>query len=178
MNIHELEALANEICETQQTKREHLLRMLRAYCKIINAREPGKFKRRACHFGDVAGNCDGSYPPEQAYTDRSGPLAIEIVSFSSEDVPDSGGFYYSYHTVATDMGLYLSPKGDLFGGAMTGTGSFGQFPAHPGDCDVDCSIEWSNLDPEDVPLDRLEKAEKEMRAIAFPLLAARLVQTS
>jgi hypothetical protein len=173
LTIQDLEELAAQIAGETSDRRQKLLRMIRAYCKIINAREPDKFSRRACHFGDEAGNCDGSYPPKQVYSDRSGPLGITIISFSSEDVPNSGGFYHDYHTVSTDSGLYVSPKGELFGGSMTGTGSFGQFPAHPGDCNVDCCIEWSDLDPEEVPLDLLEKAEKELRDIAFPLIADR-----
>src|SRR6266404_5360910 len=116
LTIQDLEELANQIANENQSRRDKLTRMIRAYCKIIHAREPGKFTRRACHFSDEVGNCDGSYPPDQEYSDRTGPRSIEIINLSSEDVPTESGFYYSYRTVPSDPGLYVTPTGALLGG--------------------------------------------------------------
>jgi hypothetical protein len=174
MDIYELEALANRVCEETQTAAEKLARMIRAYARIIYAKNPGKFKRRAAAWADEDGHWDNSYPPKIEYKERTGPLSITIIDSDRDSKATSDGFYHDIEYFTTDPGLYVCPDGSFIGATLKGTGSFGQFAAHPGEFNVQCVIEYTEIDLGDIPLDRLAKAEKELRALAFPLVAKRV----
>lgn len=177
IELHQIEALANEICEEQATARQKLARLIRAFARIIHAKSPEAFSRRATEYSDEDGHWDNSYPPKQEYKERTGPLSISIVNSDRGEKATSGGFYHGIEYFTEDPGLFVTACGDFIGANLHGTGKFGQFAAHPGDCGVMCTIEWDELDLDDIPFDRLVKAENELRALAFPLVAARLAQT-
>jgi hypothetical protein len=176
MTIHELEALANEVCEETETAKQKLARMIRAFARIINAKSPSSFPQMPLEYSDVDGHWDNSYPPKQVYKKKSGPRLIVIIHDEQDSNATTSGFYHSSEYFTTDRGLYVSPTGEFFGCDEHGTGRFGQFAAHPGDCDVHCECEYDTIDLDDIPLDRLQKAEKELRDLAFPLVAARLAK--
>lgn len=56
----------------------------------------------------------------------------------------------------------------IYGCDETGTGRVGQYAAHPGDCDVDCTLEWMPRDLDDVSLAEIRLAEETLRELAFP----------
>jgi len=167
-DLHHVEMLAAKICEEQATAKGGLCRLIRAEAKIINARDPEQFKRKPLHHGDEEGCWDNTYPPKQTYSDYSGPRLKRIYSRVTEDTATEGGFYYRWRRTTTDGGLLVSPAGELYTSDETGTGQFGQFAAHPGNCGVSCAIEYNSIGPEPFDLHILIQAEKELRAIAFP----------
>jgi hypothetical protein len=170
ITIEALESLVANLETEESARREKLERLIRAYARIVALREPEHFPRRALHLGDEAGHWDNSYPPNQVYSDRSGPRLVKVRSSSEEDIATEGGFYYAWRRVSTDPGLYVSRTGQIYGCAETGTGRVGQFAAHPGDCEVDCEVDWSVRD--EITLADLEEVEQHMRALAFPLATA------
>jgi hypothetical protein len=170
ITIESLEALASKLEQETATHAAKLERIIRAFARIIHAREPRKFARQPCGWGDEAGCSDNSYPPEKEYRDYTGPRLLEIIEEDTEEVPTSDGFYYSYRVTGTDPGLYIAADGSIWGAMRTGTGRFGQFAAHPGHCDVEVSIEYDQR--RDVSTEELETAEKHLRKLAFPLIEA------
>lgn len=172
ITIEQLEALAATIETEESATRARLVRLMTAYARIIAVREPGKFTRRAVELSDEDGHYDNSYPPAIKHKDYSGPRALRLVAASYDKVATEGGFYHAWRAVTDDCGLYITPTGRLIGADYDGTGSLGQFASHPGDCDVQIEIRWDDLDPEDITTARLTEAEKTLREIAFPLIAA------
>jgi len=173
ITLESLETLADEITAEATAAKAKLARLMRAYARILAAREPNKFTRRATIYADEDGACDNSFPPQQEYKRRTGPLSIRLVGFGMDNRATSGGFYHDVEVFTIDPGLYITRDGELIGAEITGTGRFGQFPAHPGYCGFDCEIEYGAIDPDDLDLDRLAGAETTLRNLAFPLIAAR-----
>lgn len=167
ITIEALEQLAIELEATEAEQRAKLDRMIRAYARILAAREPHLFERKATERGDVAGHYDNSFPPKQVFRAKTGPRLLRVDAWETEDVATSGGYYYSWRRVTTDGGVYVSKMGELYEADETGTGQLGQFAAHPGDCNVECAIEWSRK--HDVTLEQLTLAEEHLRKLAFPL---------
>lgn len=170
ITIESLEQLATELEATEAAQRAKLDRMIRAHARILAVREPHLFERKATERGDEAGHYDNSYPPKQVFRARTGPRLLRVAGYDYEDVATSGGYYYEWRRVTTDGGVYVSKMGELYEADETGTGRLGQFAAHPGDCNVECEIEWSHK--RDVSLDQLVAAESHLRALAFPLSQA------
>lgn len=173
ITIEQLEALANEAESTENAERNRLMRLTRAYARIIAAREPAKFKRLACEYSDEDGHWDNSYPPAQQYKDRTGPRAVLIAGPAWDEVATSHGFYYSWRASQTASGLAVTRDGEFIGAEIEGTGHFGQYAAHPGTDDVMITLTWDTLSEEDLPTDALRAAEAKIRDIAFPLIAAK-----
>lgn len=173
LDLHHLESLANSICEDATTEKENLARMIRAYCRILHASQPTAFRRHATVYSDEDGHWDNSFPPKIVYKQHTSPLLIEILDSSENSKATSGGFYHSMEYFTEDPGLYVGTGGEFYGATITGTGDFGQFAAHPGECNVDCTIKWATLDLDDITTDRLQKAEKELRDLAFPAINAK-----
>jgi hypothetical protein len=165
-SIDSIEAYAASIETAEAESRARLLRIVRALAKIANNKQ--RFRRMPMRFQDEDGHYDNSFPPKQDYRDHSGPRLLEIISESTEDIATEGGFYHAWKRVTEDRGLYIAADGTLYGCEQTGTGRFGQFAAHPGNCDVDVDLSWETLAEDDVPLDRLQKAVSELIALAFP----------
>jgi hypothetical protein len=166
----DLERMATELEADEAAQRARLDRLIRAYARILAVREPHLFVRKATEHGDEAGHWDNSFPPKQEFRAKTGPSLLRVEGWDTEDVATSGGFYYSWRRVTTDGGLYVSKMGELYEADETGTGRFGQFAAHPGDCNVECTIEWSRK--HDVSLEQLATAEEHLRKLAFPLSQA------
>jgi hypothetical protein len=170
ITIEGLEALAAQMEADAATHAAKLERLIRAFARIINGREPQKFTRKPTEYGDEAGHYDNSFPPEQEYRAHTGPRLIRLEERTTEEVATSSGFYYSWKLVTTAPGLYVAPDGSLWGSDATGAGRLGQFAAHPGDCGVEVTIDYDRRG--DVSLDELERAEMALRDLAFPLIAA------
>lgn len=170
ITIESVEQLATELEQTAELQSAKLKRLIAAYARIIWQREPHRFVRKATEHGDEAGHSDNSYPPKQVYRAKTGPRLYCVEGWDTEDVATSGGFYYSWRRVTTDGGVYVDRMGAIYEANETGTGRLGQFAAHPGDCDVECEIEWSLK--RDVTLDQLTAAEADLRKLAFPLSQA------
>jgi hypothetical protein len=172
ITIESLETLATELEKDQAAQRARLIRMIRAEARILAAREPDKFPRRATEYADEDGHYDNSYPPKQVYRARTGPRLVILDSCDYEDNATEGGFYHAWERVTLDPGIYVSRDGRIYGCEMTGTGRVGQFAAHPGDCDVDVTLEYSLRDEDEIPLEQLASAEETLRSLAFPLTQA------
>ena len=170
ITIEQVEALAADVEATDAAERARLARLITAYARIVAVREPDKFKARATEYGD-AGASDGSYPPDAEYRDKTGPRLIRIADFVWQWLATESGFYHAARAATTDPGMYVDRRGRLYGATITGTGRFAPFPAHPGYCDVQCSIAWDSISLADAPMDRLAQAEEKMRKLAFPLAA-------
>lgn len=172
LSIAMLEALASSMEEGEQERRSKLLRLTTAYARIIAAQGAGAFKAMPLEYADEDGHYDNSYPPEQAYKDFRGPRAITIVDNETESAATEGGFYHNYRTVTVDGGLFVGRDGTLYACDESGSGHFGQFAARPGPCRVMLTIAWRRLAAIDVPTERLELAERKLRELAFPHIAA------
>lgn len=171
ITIEQLEALATRLETDDAAKREKLMRMIRAYCRILAQREPKLWGRMPTEHADCDGHWDNSYPPAQKYKNHSGPRLIEVVDHRTNDIATSGGFYYDWKRVTEQPGLYVSRDGRIFGCQETGTGRVGRFAAHPGDCDVSCTLEWSPRDVDEITTVEIETVEAHLRGIAFPASA-------
>lgn len=169
ITIEQLESLVDRMEHDETARRAKLHRLIRAYARIVALREPQQFPARALHLGDESGHWDNSYPPTQVYSDRSGPRLIRVRESQEEDIATTGGFYHDWRRVSVSPGLYVSRDGHLYGRAETGTGRVGQYAAHPGDCDVDCAVEWSVRPDDELELGDIEECELHMRTLAFPL---------
>lgn len=176
ITIETLELLATEIEADETVQRSRLARLCTAYVRILAAREPAKFTRRACHYGDEAGHFDSSFPPSKEYSERTGPRSIKLTESKTDDVATSSGFYYSWRRVTESGALAIGADGRWYRSDETGAGRVGQFAAHPGVCDVDVTIDWSPENVEDVTTEELEIAEAKLRDMAFPLVAAKLAE--
>lgn len=170
ITIEDVEALALSLEGEEREKRVRLERLIRAYARIIHAREPERFARHATEYGDEAGHFDNSFPPKQVYRAHNGPRLIQLRDCSTEDLPTSGGFYHEWRRVTTDPGLYVAPNGAIWGATETGTGRVGRFAAHPGDCGVEVEISYDLRD--DLSLAELEEVEEALRKLAFPMSQA------
>jgi hypothetical protein len=174
ITIEDLETLASGLEADAQAERGRLTRLIRAYARIIFQREPAAFTRRALEHSDEDGHWDNSYPPKLEYKDRRGPKTIVVVTHDYDTVATSGGFYHDWRAVTDERGLCVDRHGDFYDATHEGTGSVGQFAAHPGSCGVMVAIEWHTVDAGEIPLDRLQLAEQKLRETAFPLVATRL----
>lgn len=170
ITIESLETLATELEHDAEQQTARLKRLITAYARIVWQREPHLFARKATERGDEAGHFDNSFPPAQKFRAKTGPRLVRVEAWETEDVATSGGYYYSWKRVTTDGGVYVDRMGQIYEANETGTGRLGQFAAHPGNCDVECEIEWSRND--NVTLAQLTAAEAHMRALAFPLSQA------
>lgn len=168
MVLEELEALATIVEEEHETHRAKLLRMIRAYVRILAAREPELFKAWATVYADEDGHWDNSYPPRQEWKQKTSPASIRVRELDFDSIATSEGFYHESKYFTTVPGLYVDSFGEFISSELTGTGRFGQFAAHPGDCGVDCEIDYSEIRDEDVPTSVLTKAEERLRGLAFP----------
>lgn len=171
ITIEDLEKLATELEADTEAQRMRLARLCAAYHRILRQREPHLFRRGPCRHGDEAGHFDSSYPPKQEFSEHNGPRVIKLLNRTVEDVPTSGGYYYEWRRVTTDGGLRIGYDGRWYRSEETGTGQVGQFAAHPGDCHVDCAIEWTIVGTADLDLEELTIAEGKLRALAFPASA-------
>lgn len=171
LTIEALEALANSLSETEGNRKRELARLISAYARIIAHRTEGRFPRRSLHVGDEAGHWDNSFPPKMEYTDRRGPGLLKVIADDHEDIATSSGFYYSWRRETTNPGLWVSRDGEIYGRYQTGTGRVGQFAAHPGDCGVDIDVTWEIRPVEDIYLETLEDAEKQLREIVSEVTA-------
>ncbi|MGN6103723.1 MAG: hypothetical protein ACTHU0_01335 [Kofleriaceae bacterium] len=177
ITIEALESLATEFVDNEQANRGRLERLCTAYARILGAREPERFDARACRYADEAGHWDSSFPPDQEYTDHTGPRSILLADSETEDVATSGGFYYDWTRTTTRGALAVGPDGEWYRSTETGTGAVGQYAAHPGNHRVDIEIEWQEVDATDLTTAELAAAEQELRKLAFPLVAERLAST-
>lgn len=173
LTIEDLEALADTMGKENHERRGKLNRLCVAYARIIGLAKPDAFEPEPCQHGDEAGSWDSSYPPDQVYSEHTGPETITIRSHKIEDVATGGGFYYPWRRVTVDGGLAIDRDGAWYRADETGTGRLGRFAAHPGDCDVTCEIAWCEVDVEDLDVEELDAAERKLRDLAFPLVAAR-----
>lgn len=176
ITIEQLESLATELENDDAAQRDRLSRLCRAYVRILAVREPERFERGACHYGDTVGSCDGSYPPGQEYSERTGPRSIALINSDTENVATSTGFYYTWRRVTKYGGLEVGRDCRWYRSDEYGTGRFGQFPAHPGTCNVDVTIDWHSVAQADLTTAELALAEVALRELAFPLTAAKLAE--
>lgn len=163
-----LESLAAELAAAGEAERAALIRTTRALARIAAARSPDAFSPRALVQCSEPGHWDGSYPPSTIYLHRQGPVTIIVRDIDTVDVPTSTGYYHSFRRETDVVGLAIAPDGTWYAGTVAGTGRVGQYAAHPGDCDVDCTIAWSEADVNDVPIAVLASAVSLLRDIAFP----------
>jgi len=174
ITIAELEALANEIVDEVEVRKNHLATMIRHYARILAVREPERFQRRAVEHSDEDGHWDNSFPPDIKFKDRSGPISMIIFSAEYDEIATSEGFCHDWRAATSDPGLYVTPRGELLGAHHDGGGSFGQFAAYPGECNVMVEIEYGPIDMDELSVETLEQAEEQLRELAFPLIAERM----
>lgn len=167
--IVEIEAIILKLENDEATRRAKLCRLIAAYARIIWLREPDQFgKKRATEISDEDGHWDSSYPPKMVCKNRCGPRLITILDNTTDDIATSSGFYHDWKRVTEDAGLYIGTRGELYGCQETGTGSLGQFAAHPGDCGVEVELSWETWDSDELATSALEAAEAKLRGLAFP----------
>jgi len=168
ITIEQLERLVEQVEADALAERNRLCRLIGAYARIIWIREPERFKRQPLEFGDEDGHYDNSYPPSLVYKDFSGPRLLEVVRCDWDTVAMSGGFYHTWRVASPEPGLYVTPRGEIWGATAAGTGRYGQFAAYPGNYDVRVVLTWHPLGDEDVSLSDLRIVEKVLRGMAFP----------
>jgi hypothetical protein len=175
ITIEQLENLVSQMEADESAERDRLVRMIKACVKIMGQRASDKFRKRARKLiSDSDG--DNSYPPKTIAAERSGPALYTIYESEEEHVRTTQGFYHDWRCVTVDQGLYADRQGNLYGRVEIGTGSYGQFAAHPGDCHVDIDVEFVDADLENhFTVEQLRTALDYVKAVAFPLVAARQV---
>lgn len=174
-SLEQLEKIVGDLAAEASQQRAKLFRLVAACARIIALQSGKRFGQRwARHHGDEAGHWDNSFPPAQVYSDYTGPRLIKLRDWQTEDVATSSGFYYDWRRVTKDPGLFVDARGNFWGAEETGEGRVGQFAAYPGDCGVDCAIEWREIDGDEVSTEDLEAAFLELGKLAFPLAAKRL----
>ena len=177
-DITQLEAIAADMASDLASERERLFRLVRTCANIValqaNAKGEKFGARYATRHGDEAGHFDNSFPPAQEFSEFTGPRLVLVRDWQTEDVATSGGFYYSWDRVTTDPGAFVDQYGQFWGADETGSGRRGQFAAYPGDCDVNCQIEWEELSASEVSTQDLRDAFMALGALAFPLATAAL----
>lgn len=171
ITIEQVEALASQLEASEQEQRDKALRLIRAYARILGAREPERFTRRPTECRDEAGHWDSSFPPKAEYYALSGPCLLTLRKRDYQDVPTSGGFYHEWKRVTHDPGIYVQRDGTIYGCDEHGTGAVGQYAAHPGDCEREIVLRWSRRPVSEIPTAQLLEAEAELRALAFPASA-------
>src|SRR5687767_2070325 len=80
ITIEALESLALELCRETESTHAKLVRLCNVYARILAQREPERFRRGACHYGDQAGSWDSSFPPNMEYSDRTGPQILKLIA--------------------------------------------------------------------------------------------------
>src|SRR5262245_50501930 len=165
ITIEQLETLAAQYAETDAAEHARLLRLCGAMGRILALRQPGVWKRSCTSITDEAGHFDNSYPPKAERHGR-GPQVIVVRARDTEDVPTESGFYHAWRRQTTDGGCYLGRDGHWYQSEESGTGSVGQYAAHPGDCDRDITIQWDRTNP---TLEDLREAEPCLRGLMAEL---------
>lgn len=160
ITIEQLEALASQVENDDETEQARLLRLCRAMVRILAARQPEAFERGTTSITDESGHWDNSFPPK-AERHRTGPRIIVIRGNDTAEIPTSTGFYYDFVVEPTELGCYVGRDGTFYGVEERGTAHFGQYAAHPGNCNRDITREWIRIDP---TLDDLRAAEPILRA--------------
>lgn len=168
LTLEQIEGMAAQIVAEAQTQRERLCRLIRAEARIAHNRRPERFKTAPSRYQDEDGHWDNSYPPDQVYCDYTGPQSLLIYAPTTEDYATSDGFYYEYRTVTTKRGLRIAADGTVYTVDQTGTGRFGQFAAHPGECNVDVDLEYSRTSCDNLSIAELAAIESKLRSLAFP----------
>lgn len=171
ISIEDIEAIVAKMEADESARRAKLTRLIAAEARILALREPARFPRRATELSDEDGHWDNSYPPKLCYKNRTGPRLLKIEDNATEDIATSSGFAHDWKRVTTRLGLWIGTRGELYGCEETGTGKFGNFAAHPGDYNVEVTLEWVILAEDDVTTAQLESAEAQLRARAFPASA-------
>lgn len=166
ITLEMVEALAAQIEADEAAQADRLKRLIKAEARIAQNRQPEKFRRRATR--KVSGDSDGSYPPDVEYQDYSGPKSLLVRKIEDECVRTSSGFYYDYRISTAAPGLCVGTDGAVYLAAIEGTGHFGQFPAHPGDCDIDAEITFDRASLDSLDLPDLREIESSLRQVAFP----------
>lgn len=168
LQLEDIEAVVAQLEADQDVRRAKLLRLIAAYARIVDVREPKRFARQALEYRDEAGQFDDSYPPSVLYCNFSGPALLEFSEPETEQVPTETGFYHSWKLVTKSPGLLVDARGALWRCEEHGTGRVGCFAAYPGDCSVEVVVEYHRQRPEELPLATLEEIEAWLRAVAFP----------
>ena len=107
ITVEQIEVLADRLIAERESARARLIRLIVAEARIVGVRCPEKFGRKPIVYRDETGVCDGSYPPDQEYSDYTGPRLAKILGRDTEQSPTSGGFYYDYRIVTTFGGIYV-----------------------------------------------------------------------
>jgi hypothetical protein len=170
ITIEQVEALALELEQESAAQEAKLRRLIKAEARILAQREPWRFERRALEQSDEDGHWDNSYPPKIKYKRHAGPRCIMVRDCATQDIATSSGFYHDWKRVTTDPGLFVMRDGRILGCDESGTGSVGAYAAHPGDHNVQVTLDYSER--EEVSLDELREVEATLRALAFPAAVA------
>lgn len=167
ITIEQLEALAHEIANDDESEHARLLRLCNAMLRILGRRQPELFLRTCTEITDESGHFDNSFPPKEERHGR-GPSVLRIFARDVDEVPTSGGFYHSWRLETTSVGCYAGRDGQWYGCRATGTGAVGQYAAHPGDCNRAIELDWHVITPD---LQDLREAEPILRAALAQWLA-------
>lgn len=163
ITIEQLESLAAQTENDNAAEHARLTRLCRAMARILAARQPEAFRRWATSCTDEAGHWDGSYPPKAAWHYGHGaPSLIKVTAHETTDVPTEGGYYHAWRRQTDELGCYVGRDGSFHGCDETGTGTVGQYAAHPGDCQRDIERDWQRIEP---TLTQLQAAEERLRAL-------------
>lgn len=163
LTIEALEALATELEADRDAKRARLLKLISLHARILAVKAPGLFRREATEYGDEAGHWDNSYPPEVEYRCFRGPSTITVVDHNYQKIATSSGFCYDWRAETSEPGLSVDKRGRIYSCEYSGTGRVGQYAAHPGNCDVSVSLEWSERAPESLSIEELTTVERVLR---------------
>jgi hypothetical protein len=172
LTLEQLEDVANSVGQESSQQREHLLRMIQSYVRIIAARGIETFRPLPLFYGDADGYWDNSFPPKQTYKEHTGPETVVVQNVDFQSRATSSGFYHDLKYFTVSPGYYVDADGQFWRGTLEGTGRYGQFAAYPGEADVACAISYQEVADHEVPTPVLIAAERKLRQLAFPLAAA------
>lgn len=112
ITIETLESIATEFVASAIEQRGRLVRFCVAYARMLGARQPELFKRRAtaCVSGTDG---HGSYPPSEEYQDCTGPATIKLAEWDTAEVATSPGFYHTFRRTTEYRGLRLAQSTEV-----------------------------------------------------------------
>lgn len=176
LTLEAVEGLASKLTQETQETQEKLARLIRAYARILAAREPKRFNRCATVYQDEDGHWDNSFPPDQVYAQRTGPLSLTLWDASIDTRATTSGYYHEFTVYSEEPGLSVGPDGTFYRSEVTGTGSVGQFAAYPGRHGVECELTYEEVGGGELSVPELQRAELMLRAMAFPAAATKQVK--
>ncbi len=107
----------------------------------------------------------GSYPPEFEWSGRGCPRKLARIMATETVEKTTGGFAHDWTVTTSVPGVYIDLRGGLWLRFETGSGSYRNYPAHPGNSADDRTAKFTQVRAEDIEMDLREAIVEALRKI-------------